>query len=152
MKSSEFNKLSKEDKKQIKFNNLPARRKGCLIGLVIFIGLMIIGIINGLVNPNSNNNNNEQTSVKSETNSPLKQSIKILSSKYLSDYIKNEVKADNLYKDKYVLIAGIAGNIKKDFENKAYLYLNEDQIGDLILVNLKTNKNRPIFTDRAAQY
>lgn len=52
----------------------------------------------------------------------------------LSEYTKNEINADNLYKGKTLRIAGIVLGIQKDIQGKPFVILGKDEIVDIPLI------------------
>ena len=92
--------------------------KWVLIIVVFIIGLGVFGGLMGDKSANLDTNN-----IEPKTQEPI---IKISAINLYEEYKENEVRADELYKDKQLEVFGIIGNIGKDILDDMYVTLQTD--------------------------
>lgn len=96
-------------------------KKGCLIAIVIFLILLLVVIIS--IVKGGGDSKDTVTTVKYTVTEKSENVIKITASDLMDAYNKNEVKADNLYKDKKLKITGTVDSIGKDVLDDTYVCL-----------------------------
>lgn len=125
----------KEQEPQLHSSKGATKKKGCLIGFLIFIGIIMIGFCsNG--NTSSDEGSSQSTSAQAKAVEPV---LTVTASELLAAFEQNELKANQTYKNKYIAIQGAVDNIGEDIMGSPYVTL---KTGNVILsVQCMLNKS-----------
>lgn len=104
--------------------------------LIVLLALAIIGAIFGqgeddtqkvVDNTGNTTASSDVTKEATPTTAPVEEVITLTSSDLMTAYKENEVKADNLYKNKKLEITGTVKSIGKDIFDSVYITLSEEE-------------------------
>jgi len=120
-------------------NTAPAKgsnkKKGCLIGFLIFIGIAMIGFCSN-DKSSTNGHSSQASSVQAKAVEPA---LTVTASELLAAFEQNELKANQTYKNKYIAVQGAVDNIGEDIVGSPYVTL---KTGNIILsVQCMLNKS-----------
>lgn len=111
------------------------KKKGCLIGLLIFIGIAMIGFCSDDKSSTSASST-QSSSVQAKAVEPA---LTVTASELLAAFEQNELKANQTYKNKYIAVQGAVDNIGEDIMGSPYVTL---KTGNVILsVQCMLNKS-----------
>lgn len=126
--------------------------RACMAGLLLMAGFIVVAgktpddkqvIVRSYEDPFKREHELAQKQAEAEASKLAKRQsipdVKIQT--ILSDYEKNEVNADNLYKGKVLRIAGIVVDIKKDFLENPFVLLGKNTIFDIPLLQASFDKS-----------
>lgn len=107
------------------------KKKGCLIGFIIFLGIVALGFCN-----NDNTSAQQESSKQATVVEPV---LTVSASELLAAFEENELKANQTYKNKYIAVQGAVGSIGEDIVGSPYVTL---KTGNVILsVQCMLNKS-----------
>ncbi len=110
------------------------KKKGCLIGCIVFLVLIMIGFCS------NDNTSNEATQASSSKQTATVEPVLTVSAYELLDaFMKNELNANQTYKGKYIAVQGAVGSIGEDIVGDPYVTLKTGNA--LLSVQCMLNKS-----------
>lgn len=111
------------------------KKKGCLIGCIIFLGLIIIGFCSN--DKSSNEASTQQPTSKQAT--VVEPALTVTAIELLKAFQENELKANQTYKNKYIAVQGAVDAIGEDIVGSPYVTLKTSNV--ILSVQCMLNKS-----------